>query len=53
MSRPAEGQDATLSLGMKRIVFLPFFPLSPGEGCRLRHWSLGAEENVGGIPSFR
>jgi len=54
MSRPAQGQDATLSFGMKGLVFLPFFPLSLGEGYRLRHWSLLAEEKeVGGILSFR
>jgi len=54
MSRPAQGQDATLSFGMKVLVFLPFFPLSPGVGYRLRHWSTVAEEKeVGAIPSFR
>ena len=30
MSRPAQGRDATLFFGMKGLVFLPFFPLSPG-----------------------
>jgi len=54
VSRPAQGQDVTLSFGMKGLVFLPFLPLSPGEGHRLRHWSLVAEEKeVRGIPTFR
>ena len=53
MSHPAQGQDATLSFGMKGAVSLPFFPLSTREGCRLRHWSLVAEEKgVGSTPSF-
>ena len=53
LSRPAQGRDATLSFGMKGTVSLPFFPLSPGEGYHLRHWSLVAEEKgVGGTPSF-
>ena len=38
----------------ERTDSVPFLPLSPGEGHRLRHWSLVAEEKgVGGTPSFR
>ena len=37
----------------ERTGSLPFLPLSLGEGYRLRHWSLVAEEKgVGGTPSF-
>ena len=54
LSSPAQGRDATLSFGMKGPVSLSFLPLSPGEGYRLHHWSLIAEEKgVGGTPSFR
>ena len=54
MSRPAQCQDATLTFEMKGLVFLSFFPLTPWERYRLRHWShVAGEKKVGGTPSFR